>query len=78
MQPIDPHVITENLAAVFKHIRQQKGLTHQAVADRAGVHRSTVSLIESGKIVPTILVCIKLAQALDTDVKDLLRHAEKR
>ena len=33
----------------FKQIRQEKGLSHEALARRAGVTRPAISHIESGK-----------------------------
>jgi DNA-binding XRE family transcriptional regulator len=75
MKMPDAETTVENLAALFREARKKKKLSHQAVADKAGVHRSTISLIESGKIMPTILVCIKIARALEIDLAKLLLKA---
>jgi putative transcriptional regulator len=57
--------------------RKKQGLSHQALADAAGLHRSTISLIETGKRVPTILVCLKLAMALKINLESLLKEASQ-
>lgn len=69
--------ITQNLVVLFFEERKRQGLSHQTLADAAGVHRSTISLIESGKRVPTILICLKIAMALDIKLETLLRKACK-
>ncbi|PZP85269.1 MAG: XRE family transcriptional regulator [Azospirillum brasilense] len=68
-------VFVERFAASLKQLRKERGVSHQMLADRAGVHRSTVSYIESGKIVPTILVAARLAQALEIELDELVRRA---
>lgn len=57
----------------FEEIRKQKGLSHEVLAKKAGVHRSTISLLESKKRVPTILTCFKIAEALEVDIAALIR-----
>lgn len=69
--------ITHELIKLFAAERKKQGLSHQKLADSAGVHRSTISLIETGKRVPTILVCLKLAMALNLSLDNLLKKASK-
>ena len=75
MPHIAPETIASNFAPVLKAMRKAKGLSHQDVADMAKVHRSTISLIESGKIMPTLLVCLRIADALDVSLAEMLRQA---
>lgn len=67
--------ITKNLVAMLFAERKRQGLSHQKLADKAGLHRSTISLIETGKRIPTILVCLKLAMALNVRLDVLLKKA---
>lgn len=69
---------TKNLMALLLAERKKQGLSHQTLADAAGIHRSTISLIETGKRVPTILVCLKLAMALGVSLDVLLKKASKK
>jgi DNA-binding XRE family transcriptional regulator len=52
--------IVFKLIAEIEKCRKKKGLSHDKLAKMAGLHRSTVSLIESKKRIPTILTCLKL------------------
>ena len=58
--------------------RKELGLSHARLANLAGVHRTAISHIESGKRNPTLLTCLKLAEALNTSLAELLQVAESR
>ena len=68
---------TKKLIALLLAERKKQGLSHQKLADLAGIHRSTISLIETGKRIPTILVCLKIADALNVSLDALLKKAAK-
>lgn len=51
--------------------RQQKKLSQQVLAKEIGVARQTINLIENDKYNPSLDLCIRLAQALDTDLNTL-------
>lgn len=59
----------------FVRMRKERGMSHDALAEAAGVHRSTISLIESKKRVPTILTCLRIASALKANLSQLLKSA---
>ena len=42
------------------------------LAEKCGLHRSTISLVESKKRMPSILVCLKIAKALDKNIKSMI------
>jgi transcriptional regulator with XRE-family HTH domain len=56
----------------LRHRRKQRGLTLEAVAERAGLSASAVSLIETGKREAKISTLISLAAALDCELAELL------
>ena len=56
--------VRQRLAANLRKLRQDKGLSQEAFADEAGLHRTYVSDIERGARNPTITVVEKLAHAL--------------
>ena len=66
--------ITLKLLDEFERIRKQKGLSHEKLAALAGVNRSTISLLESKKRIPTIITCLKIAEALEVSLADLLKR----
>ena len=51
-------------------------LGQEAFADKAGLHRTHVSLIERGKRMPSLLVIKKLAAGLDTTMASLMEELE--
>jgi transcriptional regulator with XRE-family HTH domain len=57
--------------------REAVGLSQEALAAAAGVHRNYVGLLERGKQVPSILIVEKLAVALGTTMSSLFRDVEK-
>ncbi len=54
-----------------KVARIEADLTQQQLADKAGVTRQTIGLIESGKYNPTIQLCLLLAHILGKSLDDL-------
>jgi DNA-binding XRE family transcriptional regulator len=69
--------IAEIVVARLKEARKERGLSHDKVANKARLHRSTISLIEAGKREPTLLSCIKIANALEVSLGEILIKAEK-
>jgi len=52
--------------------RKRVGLSQQGVADRAGLHRTEVSLIERGKRLARLDTIVKLAGAVEVEPCALL------
>jgi transcriptional regulator with XRE-family HTH domain len=48
----------------------------EALADRAKIHRTHLSLIERGQRMPTLYVVHQLARALDTTMVELMEDLE--
>ena len=56
-----------------KKLREQRGLTQQQLADRAGLTNDTISNYERGRRTdPPVSVVYAVANALDVTVDDLL------
>ena len=62
----------------IRDVRRAQGLSLRALSARAGLPYSTLSKLENGKMALTYDKLIKLAQALNVDIKDLLANAEQR
>jgi DNA-binding XRE family transcriptional regulator len=60
----------------LERLRRSKNLSHEKLAQLAGISRSTVGLLESKKRTPTILTCLKLCRALGVRLEDLLRKIQ--
>jgi DNA-binding XRE family transcriptional regulator len=54
-------------------IRKERGYSHEKLANLSGVHRSTISLLESKKRIPTVLTCLKICDALDVAFDEVIR-----
>jgi len=61
-----------------KLARVAVGLTQQQLAERAGVTRQTIGLIESGDYNPTIRLCLALAHITGKPLGDLFRIEKPR
>ena len=57
-----------NTLRVHRAIRD---LTQAALAERAGVTRKSVNAIEAGRMVPSVLLALKLARVLEVSVEAL-------
>lgn len=51
--------------------REAAGLTQGELADRVGVTRKTINTVERGHFVPSTVLALRLADALDASVEDL-------
>lgn len=70
--------ILEDVVAEFKRLRLEKGFSHDKLATRAGVTRSAISHVESGRRKPSLLLCLKIAKALDIPLGSLVSEVEHR
>jgi putative transcriptional regulator len=65
--------MNQGLANSLKDERARLGLTQAELADRVGVSRKTINTVENGIFVPSTILALKLAAALDRRVEDLFR-----
>lgn len=64
--------VRQRLAKNLRRLRQAKGVSQEAFADEAGIHRTYVSDLERGSRNPTITVIEKIARALGVPIGELL------
>jgi transcriptional regulator with XRE-family HTH domain len=62
----------------IREARLAQGLSLRALSARAGLPYSTLSKLENGKMVLTYDKLIRLAQALNVDIKDIIANAGER
>jgi transcriptional regulator with XRE-family HTH domain len=65
------------LAARLRGLRKERGLTLDGLAERAGVSRSMISLVERGESSPTASVLHRLATGLGTTLASLFAEEER-
>ncbi len=64
--------VHKRLARNLRQLRHAKGLSQEAFADEAGLHRTYVSDLERGARNPSVSVVDKLARALGVPAGRLL------
>jgi transcriptional regulator with XRE-family HTH domain len=69
-------VLSEIVAQLVADARRQEGLSMDELADRAGVHRTYIGLLERRSRQPTLAVAANLAEALGLSLSELVAEAE--
>lgn len=65
-------VVSERFASNLRRHRRAAGLSQEELAFRGDIHRTQISLIESGRRSPRLDTLIKLAGALGVTANDLV------
>lgn len=65
------------LGAAIRQLREERGDTQEALASKAGITLSTLSVIERGRANPTWGTVRRIAAALDAPMGELGRLVEK-
>lgn len=69
---------TRKLALHLRKVREEKGLTQEDLAFKAGVNTAYYSHLERGVYNPTMFVIWRLAQALELDLERFMTGFESR
>ena len=64
--------LLNKLANKIKSTRLQLNLSQEALADKCGLDRTYISLVERSKRNPSYLSLIKICDGLEIDIKELL------
>jgi len=68
--------IVRKFAVLVRERRLEKGLSHERLAVLAGLDRSSISLYEAGKRVPTLTSAMRIARALGMKLSELVVEIE--
>jgi putative transcriptional regulator len=60
-----------SLTNLLKVERAKRNLTQAQLASMAGITRRSVNAIETGRMVPSILLALRIARALDVSVESI-------
>lgn len=66
----------KNLGSRIRRMRTEKSISQEELADRAGVHRTYVGMIERGEKNITVLSAEKIAAALGVSISELFEGYE--
>lgn len=61
----------------MKIARIEKDLSQEQLAEKIGVTRQTISMIEAGKFNPSLQLCISICKALDKTLNDLFWETQE-
>ena len=64
-------MIKHRLCNRLKQARAKRGLTQAKLAVMSGVSRKTINTVENGVFIPSTLLALTLARALETTVEAL-------
>jgi transcriptional regulator with XRE-family HTH domain len=65
-------IVLKQIGARIKAARKTNELSQQSLADAAGINREYLSRVERGTENVSILTLVRIADALDIPVRDLL------
>ncbi|HXQ20865.1 MAG TPA: XRE family transcriptional regulator [Candidatus Acidoferrales bacterium] len=72
----DHRVSVGRVAERFKLARRAAGLSLRQVAEKSGLAASTIHKLEAGRVVPSLAVCIRLADALGRRISHFVEEGE--
>jgi transcriptional regulator with XRE-family HTH domain len=62
---------TERFGENLVQIRRARRLSQESLAERSGLHRTQISLVETGRRQPRIETVVRLAGALEVPIESL-------
>ena len=68
------NTILDVLAHNLQELRKERGLSQEKLAEKAGVHRTYIGMIERSEKNITLLNMEKIARALNVEITDLLKR----
>ena len=71
-------LLEDAIGAELRAARERQGLTQEALAFRAGVHRTHISLLERGQRTPTLGVLFRLCEGMGVDPVEVVRRVRCR
>ncbi|MGA1706540.1 MAG: helix-turn-helix transcriptional regulator [Candidatus Nanopelagicaceae bacterium] len=54
-----------------EEVRTENNISRQELAEQVGVHYQTIGYIERGEYSPSLVLALKIAEALDSSIEDL-------
>jgi len=69
--------ILARVVDTLRRERERQELPKLRLEQLAGISRRAIGMIESGERSPTLISCLRIADALDLDLAKVLRDAKK-
>lgn len=68
--------ISSEFGQVVRDLREKRGLSQEELADRSGLHRNAVGLIERGQRIPSVETLFALSYGLGIKASTLVAKLE--
>lgn len=69
--------IEKHFGVAVRFHRKRLGISQEAFAHKAGIHRTYASSIERGRVLVSIAIASRLAEALEIPLSKLFRDVER-
>ena len=69
---------TQRLSRRLKGLRNAKGLSLEQLSKTSGVSKAMLSQIEQNKVNPTVMVILKISDALQVSISDLIEDPKRK
>jgi transcriptional regulator with XRE-family HTH domain len=69
--------LNQAFGRTLRRVRLEKGLTHEALAEKAELHPTFISLLERGQRMPSLNTVLLLARALNLSASEFILELEK-
>lgn len=76
--PDRARVSIRKAAEKFRRAREDAGLSLRELAEKAGLSPSTILKVETSRVIPSIAVCIRLADALNRKISYFVEDEESK
>lgn len=68
--------VTQVFAENIKRLRREQGISQEALADKAGLHRTYIGAVERGERNITLLNANRIAEALGVTLSECLKEGK--
>jgi transcriptional regulator with XRE-family HTH domain len=71
------HELAPRFGIVVRQLREARGWSQECLANRADLNRSYMGEVERAAVMPSLATALKLAQALELPLSDLILRCER-
>ncbi len=66
--------IDSSIAKILREVREQKGISQEALSFEAGLHRTYISQLERGLKAVTVKTLLKITDALEIEIDEFIKQ----
>ena len=73
---LPPKTVSMQLGRILRMLRTRKGMTQEELAEKTGLHRTYIGVVERGEKNITIINCMKISHVLGSNLASILHEVE--